>query len=90
MKLQLKTPIEIAGKIFENVLLSLSISSNQNNIEEYMFACSLTPYRIDEEGNVEKLEAANIPMSVINIMDSQYQVLGTELLTALQNQLNKA
>lgn len=90
MKLQLKTPIETAGKIFENVLLSLSISSNQNNVEEYMFACSLTPYRIDEEGNVEKLEDANIPMSVINVMDSQFKDLGTEILSALQNQLNKA
>ena len=90
MKLKLKEPIIADGKTYENVLLALSISSNQNNVEEYMFACSLTPYRIAEDGAVEKLESANIPMSVISIMDSQYNELGTELLTALQNQLNRA
>lgn len=89
MILKLKTPIEADGKTYENVLLSLSISSNQNSVEDYMFACSLTPYRINEDGNVEKLDDANIPMSVINIMDSQFKDLGTELITALQNQLNK-
>jgi len=88
MKLQLKNPIQIEDKIYPYVMLSLSISTNQMSIEQYMFASNLVPYRINENGEVEKLEDRSIPISVLNILDSQFKDLGEDILNSIQSQLN--
>ena len=88
MKLVLKQPIVVEGVEYPFVMLSLSISTNQNDVEQYFFASNLTPYRIDENGAIEKLDEDSLPMSVISVLESQYEQLGRDILTAFQNQLN--
>ena len=89
MKLTLKTPIVHEEKEYPFAMLSLSLSTNPTDVEQYFFASNLTPYRIDENGAVEKLDEASLPMSVISVLESQYEQLGRDILTAFQNQLNK-
>lgn len=89
MKLVLKQPIVVEGKEYPFAMLSLSMSTNQNDVEEYFFACNLTPYRIDENGAIDKLNEASLPMSVVNVLESQFHELGNDILTAFQNQLNR-
>lgn len=88
MKLQLKNPIQIEDKIYPYVMLSMSISSNQVDVEKYFFATNLVPYRIDGDGKIEKLEDRSIPISVLNILDSQFKTLGEDILNSIQSQLN--
>ncbi len=89
MKLVLKQPIVVEGVEYPFAILSLSMSTNQNDVEKYFFASNLTPYRIDENGAIEKLDEASLPMSVISVLESQYEQLGRDILTAFQNQLNR-
>lgn len=89
MKLVLNQPIVVDGIEYPFAMLSLSISTNQNDVEKYFFAGNLTPYRIAENGAIEKLDEASLPMSVISVLESQYEQLGRDILTAFQNQLNR-
>lgn len=89
MKLVLKQPIVVEGKEYPFAMLSLSLSTNPTDVEQYFFASNLTPYRIDEYGAIEKLDDASLPMSVISVLESQYEQLGRDILTAFQNQLNR-
>lgn len=89
MKLVLNQPIVVDGIEYPFAMLSLSISTNQNDVEKYFFAGNLTPYRIDENGAIEKLDEASLSMSVISVLESQYEQLGRDILTAFQNQLNR-
>ena len=89
MKLVLKQPIVVEDVEYPFAMLSLSMSNNQNDVEKYFFASNLTPYRIDENGAIEKLDEASLPMSVISVLESQYEQLGRDILTSFQNQLNR-
>ena len=89
MKIVLKQPIVVEGKEYPFAMLSLSMSTNQNDVEKYFFACNLTPYRIDENGAIDKLDEASMPMSVISVLESQHEQLGRDILTAFQNQLDR-
>jgi hypothetical protein len=89
MKLVLKQPIVVEGVEYPFAMLSLSMSTNQNDLEKYFFSSNLTPYRIDENGAIEKLDEASLQMSVISVLESQYEQLGRDILTAFQNQLNR-
>lgn len=89
MKLVLKQPIVVEGVEYHFAMLSLSMSTNQNDVEQYFFASNLIPYRIDGNGAIEKLDEASLPMSVISVLESQYEQLGRDILTAFQNQLNR-
>jgi hypothetical protein len=89
MKLKLKTPIVIEDKIYEFVHLSLSTSTGFINTDEYTLALRLTPYRVLEDGSVDKLEEATVAYSYLNVLDSPIAEEYTEILTALQKLLNK-
>lgn len=89
MKLKLKTPIVIGDKIYEFVHLSLSTSTGFTNTDEYTLALRLTPYRVLEDGSVDKLEEATVAYSYLNVLDSPIAEEYTEILTALQKLLNK-
>lgn len=89
MKLVLKQPIVHEEKEYPFAMLSLSISTNPTDVDKYFFASNLTPYRIDDNGTIEKLDEASLPMSVISVLESQYEQLGIDILTAFQNQLNR-
>lgn len=89
MKLQLKTPIVIEDKTYEFVHLSLSTSTGFSNPEEYTLALRLTPYRILEDGSIEKLEDATLSHSYLNALNSPISEEFTEILNILQKLLNK-
>lgn len=89
MKLILKQPIIVDGIEYPFAMLSLSMSTNPNEVEKYFFSSNIIPYRIDETGVIEKLDEASLPMSVISVLESQYEQLGRDILNAVQNQLNR-
>lgn len=89
MKLQLKTPIVIEDKTYEFVHLSLSTSTGFSNPEEYTFALRLTPYRILEDGSIEKLEDATLSHSYLNVLNSPISETGEAIINSIQELLNK-
>ena len=89
MKLQLKTPIIIEDKTYEFAHLSLSTSTGFSNPEEYTLALRLTPYRILENGVIDRLEGETFSFSYLNALNSPVSEEFTEILTTMQKLLNK-
>lgn len=89
MKLKLKTPILIEDKIYEFAHLSLSTSTGFINPEEYTLALRLTPYRILEDGVMEKLEESTSSHSYLNGLNSPISEEFGEILMSIQKLLNK-
>lgn len=89
MKLQLKTPIVIEDATYEFAHLSLSTSTGFSNPEEYTLAIRFTPYRILEDGSIEKLEDATLAHSYLNALNSPISEEFTEIINTLQKLLNK-
>jgi hypothetical protein len=89
MKLQLKTPINIEDKTYEFVHLSLSTSTGFSNPEEYTLALRLTPYRILEDGTIDKLENETSSHSYLNALNSPISEEFIEIINTLQKLLNK-
>lgn len=93
MELNLKNSIIITDengnqKEYKRLALSLSTSTGYNNVDEYTFALRLVPFRIDEEGNVDRLEDETISHSFLNVLDSNFKDCGNSILEALQKEIN--
>lgn len=89
MKINLKTPIVIEDKTYEFAHLSLSTSTGFSNPEEYTLAVRLTPYRILEDGTIDRLENETSSYSYLNALNSPISEEFTEILNTLQKLLNK-
>lgn len=89
MKLKLKSPIIIEDKIYEFASLNLSTSTGINNSEEYIFALTITPYRILDNGVIDKLETESLSYSYLNGLNSPISEEFTKILKIIQELLNK-
>ena len=89
MKLLLKNPITFEGEIYEYAFLSLSTSTGYNNPDQYTFALRLTPYRVNESGEIIKLEDATMSYSYLNVLDSDNAGTEIAILNSIQELINK-
>jgi hypothetical protein len=97
MKLLLKTPIVIEEKhllIFTKKIeypyahISLSMTTGFSDAESYTLAMRIVPYRITEEGQIEKLESHQQSISSLNgLSDNIAGTLTKDLVSAIQKHL---
>lgn len=105
MKLTLKEPIIIEETnylIFKKKIeypfahLSLSMSTGFTNPDGYSVSLRLVPFRINDEGQVEKLEDKGITLSSLDGLDKtihggseQLATLTTEIVASIQKYINR-
>ena len=99
MKITLKQPIqiEVKGKAIEfpYAHLSLSMSTGFTNPDSYSVSLRLVPFRITDEGQIEKLEDRAFTLSSLDGLDKtihggseQLSTLTTEIISSIQKFVN--
>lgn len=99
MKLTLKQPIqiEVEGNQIEYPFahLSLSMSTGFTNADGYSVSLRLVPFRITDEGLVEKLEDKSFTLSSLDGLNTtahggseKLNTLTTEIVTSIQKYIN--
>jgi hypothetical protein len=90
MKLTLKNPITHDGNEYPFASLSLSISTGFNNADTYTLAMRLVPYRITDDGAIEKLDSHAIGFSTLNaLQDAALQPLAESVIENVQTLINR-
>ena len=89
MKINLKTPIVIEDKVYEYAHVSLSTTTGFSNPEEYTLAIRLTPYRVLQDGKIEKIEESIISYSFLSALNSPLSEEFKEIITVIQKIVNK-
>jgi hypothetical protein len=94
MKIELNQPIVKDDKTYPYAFINIAISTQHESASGYSVSFRAVPCLDNEDGSVEKLDAFLVSTSSLNaiadnVIDTDLKQLATNIVTELQEYLNK-